>query len=149
VARDTATGRLLYIDENDEGTNFEDMTFENFDISSVANVKKMGQRRLDLLRRHLIKNIEPLDPSITDLYQLAVKNKHKSITLREGEFSPTPGGSGREVIYVSAPSGAGKSTWISKYCNNYLRMYPDNRVILLSRLEDDKALDTIRDLKRL
>jgi len=150
VAKDTEGDRILYVDEGDEETtNFEGMSFKDFDIGSVTNVRRMNQRRLDLLRRHLIRNIEPLDDSISDLYQLAVKNKHKSITLREGTFSPLPSGKGREVIYITAPSGAGKSTWISKYAKNYLKMYPGNRVILLSRLGKDEVLDQIKGLRRL
>jgi len=124
------------------------MSFDDFDISSVINSKKMGAKRLDVLRRHLIEGIKPLDPSIVDLFELA-EEKTNRIVDTDGEFQPTPSGKGREVVYVTAPSGAGKSTWISKYCYNYMKMFPKNRVILLSRLNDDDALDKIKGLSRL
>ena len=60
-----------------------------------------------------------------------------------------PSGKGREVIYITAPSGAGKSTWVSKYSRNYSRLFPDQKIVLFSRLEDDEVLDAIPSLVRI
>ena len=127
------------------------MDFRDFDVHQLSrgNRDLKSQKRIDLLRKHLIKHIEPLDDEIAQLYKQAHSRKDKEISLRDGTFEPMPSGKGREVVYITAPSGAGKSYWISQYANNYERRYPDNKILLVSRLGDDAVLDKIQNLSRL
>jgi len=50
----------------------------------------------------------------------------------------------RDVIYNSAPSGAGKSYWCGMFMNNYHRLFPKNNIILFSRKPDDETLDELK-----
>lgn len=64
-----------------------------------------------------------------------------------GVFQVLPGFSGeRDVLYTAAPSGSGKSVWVSKY----LQELPANMpIFLFSGIEDDPAFDKIKHLKQI
>jgi len=47
----------------------------------------------------------------------------------------------RQIGYISGASGAGKSTFVKAYVENYRKIYPKNPVFLLSRLGEDKSID--------
>jgi hypothetical protein len=55
----------------------------------------------------------------------------------------------RDVCYITAPSGAGKSWWCRNYLKVYHRLYPDNKVYLFSSLEHDETLDPLTWIKRI
>lgn len=55
----------------------------------------------------------------------------------------------REIIFVSGRSGSGKSHWIRTYAQNYLKIYPENKVLLISSLKEDRTLDALDALKRI
>ena len=52
-----------------------------------------------------------------------------------------------EKIYVSAPSGAGKSYWCGAWLKEYRRMYKDDEVFVLSSIQADKALDQVDPIR--
>lgn len=95
------------------------------------------------LRRQLMKNIMQLG-------QMTFGTGATKQVKIQGTFEPIPSTIGkREIIYISAPSGAGKSYWVSQYCNNYKLLYPKNNIIVFSRLQDDSSLDRISNLIRI
>ena len=53
-----------------------------------------------------------------------------------------------ERLYVPAPSGSGKSTWIGEYLKQLRIKYPDRRIYIFSRVEEDKPLDRFKNLER-
>lgn len=55
----------------------------------------------------------------------------------------------RDVIYVNAPSGAGKSYWCKNYIDQYHKAFPKNKVYVISSLADDTTLDKLKYLKRI
>ena len=55
----------------------------------------------------------------------------------------------REIFLVSGPSGSGKSHWVRNYVRNYLRLYPDNAVYLISSLKKDSTLDEVGAIQRI
>ena len=64
----------------------------------------------------------------------------KQVKLRRGEkfvVKPLPW----EILYVAGPTGCGKSWWIKSYIVEYMLMFPERRVILLSRHEEDPAYE--------
>jgi ABC-type multidrug transport system fused ATPase/permease subunit len=67
----------------------------------------------------------------------------KHITLTNGKFQPLPNTNMIERIYITAPSGAGKSTFAGKWINEALKMskYRDDEIILLSSIDDDKNIN--------
>jgi energy-coupling factor transporter ATP-binding protein EcfA2 len=50
----------------------------------------------------------------------------------------------REVGMVCGQSGSGKSTYIKKYCKEYIKSYKKNNIYMFSNLKED---ETLKDLK--
>lgn len=55
----------------------------------------------------------------------------------------------RNIIYITAASGAGKSYWCADYCREYVKKYPKNEIYLFSSINDDSSIDKIKKLKRI
>jgi chromosomal replication initiation ATPase DnaA len=48
----------------------------------------------------------------------------------------------RDMIYISASSGAGKSYFANQYIKKYKKLYPKNNIFLFSKKQNDKSLST-------
>lgn len=59
-----------------------------------------------------------------------------------GKFEQIPNDRDR-VMYISGASGSGKSHYISIYVKNQLKMFPDTRCLLISKITDDPAFKDI------
>jgi hypothetical protein len=55
----------------------------------------------------------------------------------------------RQIVYITAQSGAGKSWWCKEYCEEYKKIYPKREIYLFSSLAEDKSIDKIKGLKRI
>ena len=55
----------------------------------------------------------------------------------------------RQIVYITAPSGAGKSYMAKQYIMEYHKHHPKNAIYVFSSLPDDKTLDTLKYLKRI
>ncbi len=55
----------------------------------------------------------------------------------------------RSVLYITAPSGSGKSFYTREYISQYHKMYPKRDVYVFSSLDDDQTLDKLKYLKRI
>jgi len=54
----------------------------------------------------------------------------------------------RDIIDVAGAQGAGKSTWCKNYMSDFVEIMPDKLMVLMSRVEDDKAFrEFIKDGK--
>ena len=53
-----------------------------------------------------------------------------------------------ERIYIAAPSGSGKSTFIGEYLKQLRILYPQRKIYIFSRVENDKPLDRFKNLER-
>lgn len=65
----------------------------------------------------------------------------KEVNLKDGVLIPLPNREIVEKIYISAPSGAGKSTWAGSYMNEYKKIFKDDDIYLFSSIKKDKVLD--------
>jgi hypothetical protein len=61
--------------------------------------------------------------------------------LTTGKLQPLPNTKIVEKIYISAPSGAGKSTFAGKWLKEFRRLFPDDEIFLISSIPEDKPLD--------
>lgn len=66
----------------------------------------------------------------------------RKIKVSDGKFQHIPNDKVR-VLYVSAPSGSGKSTYVAEYAKLFKKLYPDCRIILFSRIDNDPAFDDL------
>ena len=70
------------------------------------------------------------------------KDGRSEIILDKNEMMvPLPNKQIVEKIYISAPSGSGKSYWAGKWIKQYKKMFADNEIYLFSSIEKDKELD--------
>jgi hypothetical protein len=64
------------------------------------------------------------------------------------KFQQIPSNNERDVLYISAMSGSGKSYYTAEYVKQYHKKYPKNEVFLFSTIDDDKCLDVLKYIKR-
>jgi hypothetical protein len=57
----------------------------------------------------------------------------------------TPNTKLRDIIYIAGAQGSGKSTYVRHYCNDFIVMFKDKGIVLLSRLNEDKAFKDLID----
>lgn len=54
----------------------------------------------------------------------------------------------RDIIYVTGQSGSGKSYWTAQYCIQYKRIYPKNKIYLISSLAEDETLEKLNEIEK-
>ena len=68
------------------------------------------------------------------------------IKLKKGERFVTKPAEDHEVIFVAGSTGCGKSMWIRAYIIEFMLMFPERRVILFSRHENDPAYEDLESV---
>ena len=63
------------------------------------------------------------------------------VKVKDGRLIPLPNKDVVEKIYISAPSGAGKSYWSGQWIKEYKKMFKDSDIFLFSSIAHDIALD--------
>lgn len=78
----------------------------------------------------------------------AIKYKPvKCSKVEDGKLHLFPNDTTR-VYYIAGPSGSGKSTAAAQYIRLYKDIHPGTKVIVFSRLDDDRSLDVIGKIHR-
>jgi hypothetical protein len=54
----------------------------------------------------------------------------------------------RDILYITAPSGSGKSYYTLQYTKEYHKMFPKRPIYLFSSLETDETIDKLKYIKR-
>jgi hypothetical protein len=78
---------------------------------------------------------------------LADEAKDTSINLHDGstfQLVPSPDPKKREVFYIAGASGSGKSYIAKGLAEMYHKLFPSRSVYLISKLEEDSTLDTMK-----
>ena len=74
-------------------------------------------------------------------------NGFKNIRLKEGKFSHIPNtDQERDILYITGPSGSGKSWYANTYIKNYKKTYPKNNIYMFSPVVEDESISS--DIKR-
>ena len=55
----------------------------------------------------------------------------------------------RSILYITGPSGSGKSFYTKNYILEYKKIFPKNNIYIFSSLENDETLDKIPKIKRI
>lgn len=77
-------------------------------------------------------------------------NTNKSfneLTLPSGKFQALPNFDRREIVYISGAQGSGKSYYAAQYLKEFVKMFPDKKIYLFSRVEDDEAFRGIEMIR--
>lgn len=64
------------------------------------------------------------------------------------EIEIIPNNKAREILYITGPSGSGKSYFAAKYVEKFCEIFPDSKILLFSRKDEDPAFDKIKQIKR-
>lgn len=164
---------VIYMkDKNDddyEKINFKDELdpLLNFDKKFFLKDKRQGRylntKQKQSLRKALREDMEPDDIKLMGYFHQAKKEKHnklnKEIYLDNPELMivPVPDHKRkgkkiepkRECLYISAPSGGGKSTYVAFYAMEYKKLFPRNKIYMFSRVNEDPSIDYYIKLKRI
>jgi|SRR5579872_8323 len=141
-----------YDEETDEDEETDDEEPAGEDIDAVlepadfkyymAKYKAMNVRDRECLKRALVGQHEPDDPRLIPMWQRAsatIQEKlKKQFDPQAGEMVVLPDEK-PERVYVAGQSGSGKSCWAALYMNEYARMFPRNRIVLITTHENEQA----------
>ena len=147
------TKQLLYITDNkDNSVDHEDlieMLGEEFLVKNKITLKDL-YKIVDHIKKP---NIELLGDKLKTVAEIAkkyiTKQQGKEYKIDNGKMQLLPNIEKRDVITLAGMSGSGKSYWAAEYTKQYHKMFPKNRIFLISRKKDDPAFDVIASLKRI
>ena len=54
----------------------------------------------------------------------------------------------RDILYITGQSGSGKSYFTAQYCIQYKRIYPKNKIYLISSLNEDETLEKLNEIEK-
>lgn len=97
-----------------------------------------------ILKRSLKEHNPPKNEKLISIYVDAINYLRKDtneIRLTSGKIQPLPRRDIVEKIYISAPSGAGKSTFCGKWLCEFIKMFKDDEIYIFSSVGKDKVLD--------
>lgn len=133
-------GKFVYLSTDSRIYDPKDLTDEFYE-----KYPELTREEALKLREALISQDPPDDKVLLQVYLDAIKNIQDAtkaeIRIKGGKLIPLPNRDVVEKIYVSAPSGAGKSTWCGNWIKEYKRMWRDNEFFVFSTIQEDKALD--------
>jgi hypothetical protein len=150
-------GELLYLHEDD--FKAKRVPKKQIDASSI------GKELKNLPSRDRMKAISDMNEAIRkgisadnlvgvsdgqrNLYSRLVEeqNDNSHIKLPMDSFFqivPNPDPTKREIYYLAGASGCGKSYMARNIAENYLRLFPERSVYLVSKLKEDETLDNMK-----
>jgi len=92
-------------------------------------------------------NLKYLGHMEDEIKQL-LSGKRKEINISDkGKMVPLPNFETRDTFYLAGPSGSGKSFLASMIINEYQKVFKNNPFYILSKIEDDKALDKLKPIR--
>jgi hypothetical protein len=139
-------GTIIYVTDDEQHCDVSTNAFVG-DLSKKEYFpdKKPRQqaKNMQKLSNYLTSGTEPRN-NMLPLYKKAkeqVQEKAKrEIKLMAGELEPLPSKT-RECVYASGQAGSGKSYQAGRYAYNYKKMFPGNKVYLISGKPSDPSID--------
>lgn len=95
------------------------------------------------INNYFSKNINNM--SVDELHKKPLKEVY---IYDEGIIQPLPNFNETQRIFISGPTGSGKSYYIRLWLKQYIKVYPKRKIYLFSDMLEDKALDDFKNLKR-
>lgn len=146
-------GRIVYIrDTNDTNPAIKEIGDTEFETTCPLTCKfcKKKFTRQDTKKRHIdttcrMKVIHEYVNNYLGKIETD-KSVFKSLHLEDGKFEPLPK-KPREVMYIAAPAGSGKSTYLANWLQK-AEQELDKDIILFSRIEEDIAFKNLKHLQR-
>lgn len=149
-------GKSIYLNKQKHKENKDNKIDELLDFIEMRRFK-LSKNKLDILIENVLNDEEPVDTELKFIYNMfnKMQSMPKEIKL-EGEIEPVPYQGDeknvqRDVLFISACSGAGKSTFISRYCHYFNKLYPTSPIYVISckPIEDEVAYKNIKRMKQI
>jgi len=87
------------------------------------------------------------DKKIISLSNDDIPTGIKNLRLKEGKFCHIPNtDQERDILYITGPSGSGKSWYANTYIDNYKKTFPKNKIYMFSPVLEDESIST--EIKR-
>lgn len=136
-------GKYVYLHMDKVGT-LSSAFFSKHKRETKDNLKK--------LKNALQDGEIPTDEKGLRLYNDAVADlkmqEQKGVRIRgSGKLIPLPNRNKIEKTYVSAPSGAGKSTFCANWMNEYKKMFKDGELFVFSTVGEDDVIDKLEPIR--
>lgn len=147
--------KIIYVNKNSKKREetFDDEILENIISNYIQNMnQRISFRQIEQLKTSLLNQEEPENETLRKLYKIANLEidsvKEREIIIKDAEVEPIINPNvERQVMYVSGMSGSGKSTYVNKIINSYLKFFKNNKVYLFSNKEEDESY-TNKDIIR-
>lgn len=139
--------RVVYDDKKKSDKYIYLKTDDKINLSKefFDKYSKLPKKHLSILKKSLKQNKEPEECKIKKIYQDAKQDIEKSfkrsIEIIGGKIQAIPRKSVVEKIYVSGPSGSGKSYFMGNWMKEYKKIWKDDPVYVLSSVQSDPVLD--------
>jgi hypothetical protein len=140
-------GKFIYLKGLNDEKNPEEINnpLNGLSKNFFKKHRRMKKQDILLLNSAIKEGQMPVNEDLQQIYKDAMEDIRKrarnGLTIKGGKLVPLPNRKVIEKIYVSAPSGAGKSTWCGKWLCEYKKMFKDNDTYVFSTIGQDKALD--------
>lgn len=122
--------------------------------NSFFSKHKLKAIEIQMIRKAILDNVPPTDEKLNNIYCKALRKIDKKIltelTLKGGKLQPLPinkEGGIFECLYVSGPSGSGKSHFASNWIKEYKKQFKDNDFYIFSSVDEDKPLDKLKPIR--
>lgn len=150
-------GDILYL--HMDGATAEHSGAEIYGYKYMSDLKSLKPaerlKTLNAMMEGIQKGLGPesmvgLPPAMIPVYKKMMADHGKQgekIVLPPGSsFEPLPSAvaTERQVYYIAAMSGSGKSHMAKNIATNYAKLYPDRKIYLVSKLEHDETLDNMK-----
>lgn len=83
------------------------------------------------------------------LDSISKSNLRELYIYDDGIIEPLPDFNNTQRIFISGPTGSGKSYYIRKWLKHYVKVFPNRKIYLFSDMKQDPALDDFKNLKRI
>lgn len=125
---------------------------EQLKLHATDKSMRKRQHNAEVIRRTMESGGNIQNEILNDIYKIVKSEFNRKrdieIDVPDGSIEIIPRLEGRECGYTAAPSGSGKSYWIGKYALQYNKLFPNNKVWLFSKVNDDSSLEGINNLVR-
>ena len=150
-------GENIYLN-NQTQTEIENDRLDLLYDYLTAHKYRLTQKKIDnLANAVLIRDPDDLQSETKSIYDKFMKsiNESHEISLPESEIQIVPyQGSEeniqRDCLFIAACSGAGKTTFISQYCQLFNKLYTRSKIYLFSSkpINDEKAFSSIKHIQQ-
>lgn len=80
---------------------------------------------------------------------MSKKDLRELYVYDDGTIEPLPDFNNTQRIYISGPTGSGKSYYIRKWLKQYIKVFPKRKIYLFSDMLEDVALDDFKQIQRI